>query len=189
MASYDDLSLGFAMFNNQYKSLLDQADDTWISQGNHRKLGDGIRINANNAGILDICWRVRQSAKFNVFGHQGRYLELRLDDILNVTRKTISFTDRTAMRRGQIQNFLYVARTVRPTKVIVSAAQRSNSGKKFKDHYRGQQAISNELTALSVSLPAYDGDDPIKKDFRFNITCERPGPIVIQIFDVRHCVT
>jgi len=165
MASYDDRSLGFAMFNNQYKSLLDQADDTWISQGNHRKLGDGIRINANNAGILDICWRVRQSAKFNVFGHQGRYLELRLDDILNVTRKTISFTDRTAMRRGQIQNFLYVARTVRPTK------------------------ISNELTALSVSLPAYDGDDPIKKDFRFNITCERPGPVVIQIFDVRHCVT
>jgi len=178
------------MFNKNYEKLLSLGSGEWTPQSDRRQIGPGLRINSNDSAVLDISWRVRQTAKYKIFGYQGRFLELYLDDVSEVHRKTVSFVDSTKVKSGQSQHFLCIARAVNATKVIVSAAQRKNN-RKFNDVFRGYQAIGTEPTALSISLPVYsDQEQPKAKGaFRFNLTCERPGPITIQIFDVRYCVT
>ena len=178
------------MFSNNFSNLLDSASNIWKPIGNDRDIYKGLRINSNQPSELGISWRVRRDKKYNVFGRQGRYLEVQIAEVANVTRKTISFYDSMETEQCHNQHFLYVARLVRPTDVIISTASRI-PGEKFVDTYRDHQVIGVEPTALVATVP-YSGElkeAEQKMDFRFNLTFKRPGPILIQILDIRYCAT
>ena len=178
------------MFSENFERLLDPKYEADQALGNTRRVGKGVRINANQGAQLDISWRSCQSEEHSAFGNGGRFVEFQLDDLDGVTRKTISFTDVGQLNNDKSQHFLCLARTDSPTEVLVTAARRT-ADEKFAEIARDHQAIDTEPTALTLSVPAAadPSGNPQEHNYRFNITCKQPGPITIQILEVQHCVT
>lgn len=178
------------MFSSNFDKLLDPSNEEPQILGNSRKIGKGLRINSSDGAELGIAWNVGQSPEHEVFGRQGRFVECRVDDVENVTRKTISFRDSGELNADRDQHFLCVARTDEPTEVLVTVAWRETD-QKFVDVARTKQAIGKEPTGLMVTVPASETDAsmPTNGEYRFNVTTKRPGRLMIQIFDVRYCFT
>lgn len=178
-------------FTRRFAGLVGAGPSEWREIGDEREIAGGLSIQTNSEATVATRWRVATSPEYEGFGWDGRHLDLVVNEVDGVERRSLSIKDKTPDRIDAVMHWLVVMSADAPTQTSFNLGVGKKSGP-YEVMARRAISIGPEPTPLHISLRADEvaarfGDHG--RRYRLNATFHGNGPLSLRVLDVRHCST